>query len=340
MKRIITFGEVMMRLCPEGYLRFIQSNKWDVSYAGGEANVAASLAQFGMEAAFVSKVPSHEIGQCAVNELRRFGVDTSLVIRGGERLGTYYVEKGASQRASKVIYDRAYSAIALAKPEEFHWKEIFSGASWFHFTGITPALSDNMAEACREAVKTAGEMGIPVSCDLNFRKKLWPGEKAGKVMGEILPFVDICIANEEDAADIFGIRAEGSDIGKGELRREGYVSVARQICRRFGCKKTAITLRGSISASDNNWSGMLYEKEEAFFAPNYLIHIVDRVGGGDSFAAGLIYSQLSLWDNQKSINFAVAASCLKHSIEHDFNLVSVAEVETLAAGNASGRVQR
>jgi 2-dehydro-3-deoxygluconokinase len=340
MKRIITFGEIMMRLCPEGYLRFIQSDAWDVSYAGGEANVAVSLAQFGMDAAFVSKVPSHEIGQCAVNELRRFGVDTSLVIRGGDRLGIYYVEKGASQRASKVIYDRAYSAIALAQPGEFNWKEIFSGSSWFHFTGITPALSDNMAEASREAVKTAGEMGIPVSCDLNFRKKLWSNEKAGRVMGEILPFVDICIANEEDAADVFGIRAGDGEAGKGELRREGYASAAKQICERFGCKKTAITLRGSVSASDNNWSGMLYEKGEAFFAPNYLIHVVDRVGGGDSFGAGLIYSQLLHWDNQKSINFAVAASCLKHSIEHDFNLISVAEAETLAAGNASGRIQR
>ncbi|GHV68531.1 hypothetical protein AGMMS49928_08250 [Spirochaetia bacterium] len=340
MKRIITFGEIMMRLNPEGYLRFVQANKWEVSFAGGEANVAASLAQFGMNAAFVTKVPEHEIGQAALNECRRFGVDTGLVVRGGDRLGAYFVEKGASQRASKVIYDRAASAIALAKPEEFNWKEIFKGADWFHFTGITPALSDSCAAACMDAVKTAGEMGLTVSCDLNFRKKLWSSEKAGKVMGGLMPFVDICIANEEDAADVFGIHAEGADVNKGELNREAYISVAKQLCDKFGFKKTAITLRGSISASDNNWSGMLYENGEAFFAPNYQVHIVDRVGGGDSFGAGLIYSQLLQWDNQKAINFAVAASCLKHTIEHDFNITSVKEVETLAGGNASGRVQR
>ncbi|GHV12639.1 hypothetical protein FACS189491_06020 [Spirochaetia bacterium] len=340
MKRIITFGEIMMRLNPEGYLRFVQADKWDVSYAGGEANVAASLAQFGMNAAFVTKLPEHEIGQAALNECRRYGVDTGLIVRGGDRLGLYFVEKGASQRASKVIYDRAASAIALAKPEEFNWKEIFKGTDWFHFTGITPALSDSCAASCMDALRTAREMGLTVSCDLNFRKKLWSGEKAAAVMGSLMPLVDICIANEEDAADVFGIRAEGADVNKGELNRESYISVAKQLCDRFGFKKTAITLRGSISASDNNWSGMLYEGGEAFFAPNYQMHIVDRVGGGDSFGAGLIYSLLLQWDNQKAINFAVAASCLKHSIEHDFNLLSVKEVEALAAGNASGRVQR
>ncbi|MDR1970457.1 MAG: sugar kinase [Treponema sp.] len=340
MKRIVTFGEIMMRLNPEGYLRFTQAGKWELSYAGGEANVAASLAQFGLDAAFVTKLPRHEIGQSALNECRRYGVDTSLILRGGERLGLYFVEKGASQRASKVIYDRSGSAIALAKPEEFDWNKIFAGADWFHFTGITPALSDNCAAATMEALRTARSLGITVSCDLNFRKKLWTSEKAGRVMGALMPFVDICIANEEDAADVFGIRAEGADVKGGDVRGETYISVAKQLCDRFNFKKAAITLRGSLSASDNNWSAMLYQGGEAFFAPNYRVHIVDRVGGGDSFGAALIYSQLSGWDNQRSINFAAAASCLKHSIEHDFNLISLDEAEALAAGNASGRVQR
>jgi 2-dehydro-3-deoxygluconokinase len=364
MKRIVTFGEIMMRLNPPGYLRFVQAGSWDLSYAGGEANVAASLAQFGMDAAFVTKLPKHEIGQCALNECRRWGVDTSFILRGGERLGLYYVEKGASQRASKVIYDRSGSAIALAGPEEFDWKKILAGAQWFHFTGITPALSENCAAACLEAVKTAKDLGLTVSCDLNYRKKLWTSEKAGQVMGGLMPFVDLCIANEEDAADVFGIRPEGTDVTGGQVAGENYISVARQLAARFKFKKAAITLRGSLSASDNNWSALLYEAGGAdgseagsgtgsasytggagsaggaFFAPNYRIHIVDRVGGGDSFGAALIYSQLSGWDNQRSVNFAVAASCLKHSIEQDFNLISLAEAEALAAGAASGRVQR
>jgi len=330
----------MLRLNPEGYNRIVQAGKFEASYAGGEANVAVSLAQFGMSAAFVTKLPAHEVGQSALNELRRFGVDTGNIIRGGERLGVYFIEKGASQRASKVIYDRANSAIALARPEEFDWKSILKGADWFHWTGITPALSDNMAAAVMDAIKTANGMGLTVSCDLNFRKKLWSTEKAGKVMGSLMPYVDICIANEEDASDVFGIKADATDLNKGQLNREGYISVAKQLCKQFGFKKTAITLRGSLSASDNNWSGMLYENKEAFFSQEYEVHIVDRVGSGDSFGAGLIYSQLSGWDNQRAINFAVAASCLKHSIEHDFNLLSIVEVEALAAGNASGRVQR
>jgi 2-dehydro-3-deoxygluconokinase len=340
MKRIVTFGEIMMRLNPEGYLRFVQAGKWEISYAGGEANAAASLARFGMDAAFVTKLPAHEIGQCALNECRRHGVDTSLILRGGERLGVYYIEKGASQRAGKVIYDREGSALALAEPEEFDWNRIFAGARWFHITGITPALSDNCAAASMEAVKTAKNLGLTVSCDLNYRRKLWTTEKAGRVMGALMPYVDLCIANEEDAAEVFGIRAEGADVTKAELRGEGYISVARQLCGRFPCKKVAVTLRGSVSASDNNWSAMLYQGGEAWFAPQYAVRVVDRVGGGDSFGAALIYSQLSGWDNQRSVNFAAAASCLKHSIEHDFNLISLDEAEALAAGNASGRVQR
>ena len=330
----------MMRLNPEGYNRFVQAGKFEASYAGGEANVAVSLSNYGMDAAFVSKVPAHEIGQCAVNELRHFGVDTTMMVRGGERLGLYFVEKGASQRASKVIYDRAGSAIAKATASDFDWNKIFDGADWFHFTGITPALGGELPEICLEACKAAKERGVKISCDLNYRKKLWSNEKANEVMSKLVPYVDVCIANEEDAKDVFGIEAEDTDLNAGKVNHEGYISVARQISERFGCEKVAITLRGSISASDNEWAAMLYSDGNAYFSPKYNVRIVDRVGGGDSFGGGLIYSLLSDYDDQKAINFAVAASCLKHSIEHDFNLVSVAEVEALAGGNASGRVQR
>lgn len=339
-KRIITFGEIMMRLNPEGYLRIVQAGKFEASYAGGEANVAVSLANYGMDAAFVTKVPAHEVGQCAVNALRTYGVDTKYMVRGGDRLGLYYVEKGASQRASKVIYDRANSAVALSKPEDYDWDAIFEGADWFHWTGITPALGGDLPQICLEACKAAKAKGVKISCDLNFRKKLWTSEQAGKVMAELMPYVDVCIANEEDAKDVFGIEAEGTDITAGKLNHEGYISVAKQLCDRFGCEKVAITLRSSISANDNDWAAMLYADGQAYFSPSYRIHIVDRVGGGDSFGGGLIYALLSEKAPQDAINFAVAASCLKHTIEHDFNLMSVAEVESLAAGNATGRVQR
>ncbi len=340
MKKIITFGEIMLRLMPEGYTRFVQAENFEATYAGGEANVAVSLANYGMDAAFVSKVPAHEIGQCAVNALRRYGVDTSLMIRGGDRLGAYFVEKGASQRPSKVVYDRKHSAISEADPSEFDWESIFTDIDWFHFTGITPALSKNCAAMCKQALEVAKKKGITVSCDLNYRKNLWSKEDAGKVMAELMPYVDVCIANEEDAGDVFNIHAKDSNITGGELSKEGYIDVAKQLADRFGFKKVAITLRGSISASDNNWAGMLYDGNDAFFSPNYLIRIVDRVGGGDSFGGGLIYALLSEYDSQKSINFAVAASCLKHSIQGDFNQVSVKEVESLAGGDGSGRVQR
>ena len=339
-KRIITFGEIMMRLNPEGYLRFLHADRFEASYAGGEANVAVSLANYGMDAAFVSKVPAHEIGQNAVNALRHYGVDTRGMVRGGDRLGLYFVEKGASQRASKVIYDRAGSAIALAKPEDFDWDAIFEGADWFHWTGITPALGGHLPEICLEACKAAKARGVKISCDLNYRKKLWTRDQAKAVMSELVKYVDVCISNEEDAKDVFGIEAEGTDIDAGKLNHEGYISVARQIQEQFGCETVAITLRSSISANDNDWAAMLYTGGQAYFSPSYRIHIVDRVGGGDSFGGGLIYSLLSGKAPQDAINFAVAASCLKHTIEHDFNLVSVAEVEALAAGNASGRVQR
>ena len=339
-KRIVTFGEIMMRLNPAGYLRFLHAENFEASYAGGEANVAVSLANFGMNAAFVSKVPTHEIGQCAVNALRHYGVDTENMVRGGARLGLYFVEKGASQRASKVIYDRAGSAIACATKEDFNWDAIFEGADWFHWTGITPALGGQLPEICLEACKIAKAKGVKISCDLNFRKKLWTSAQANEVMSKLMPYVDVCIANEEDAKDVFGIEAENTDIDSGKIDHEGYISVAKQLQQRFGCEKVAITLRGSITASDNNWAAMLFDGEKAYFSPTYTVHIVDRGGGGDSFGAGLIYSLLQGKQPQDAVNFAVAASCLKHTIEHDFNLVSVAEVEALAAGNASGRVQR
>jgi 2-dehydro-3-deoxygluconokinase len=340
MSKVITFGELMLRLAPENYLRFVQSEKYEATFGGAEANVAVSLANYGVDAAFVSKLPEHEIGQCAVNSLRKFGVDTSLITRGGERVGIYYCEKGASQRPSKVIYDRAYSAIAQAKSSDFNWSKIFKGATWFHFTGITPALSDGMANITLRAVKAAKEKGLTVSCDLNFRKKLWSKEKAGKVMGELCKYVDYCIANEEDAKDVFGIEADNTDIYSGKLDREGYISVAKKLTDRFNFKGVAITLRESISASDNNWSAMLYTDGKAVFSKKYSIHIVDRVGGGDSFGAGLIFSLVNGYEPQKAIEFAVAASCLKHSIEGDYNMVSLKEVEALAGGNGSGRVIR
>lgn len=340
MSRIVTFGEIMMRLNPEGYLRFVQADKFEATYAGGEANVAVSLANYGQDAAFVTKVPAHEIGQAAVNELRRYGVDTSLIVRGGDRLGIYFAEKGASQRPSKVIYDRAGSAIAQAVAADFNWEKIFAGADWFHFTGITPALGGQLPAICQAACQAAKRMGVRISCDLNYRKKLWTREEAGRVMAGLMQFVDVCIANEEDAKDVFGIEAADTDLNTGRLSREGYISVARQLTERFGFEKVAITLRGSISASDNNWAGMLYSGGEACFSTTYRMHIVDRVGGGDSFGGGLIHALLSGWEDQKAIDFAVAASCLKHSVEHDFNMVTVSEVQSLAGGNTSGRVQR
>lgn len=340
MKRIVTFGEIMLRLNPEGYLRFVQADKFEATYGGGEANVAVSLANYGMDAAFVTKVPAHEIGQCAVNELRRYGVDTSMIVRGGDRLGIYYAEKGASQRPSKVIYDRAGSSVALAEPSDFDWEKIFDGVDWFHFTGITPALGGNLPKICLEACKAAKARGVMISCDLNYRKKLWSREEAGRVMAEIMPYVDLCIANEEDAKDVFGIEAENTDITSGKLNHEGYISVAKKLSERFGCKYVAITLRSSITANDNDWAGMLYTDGEAHFSKQYRMHIVDRVGGGDSFGGGLIYALLSDYAPDEAINFAVAASCLKHSVEHDFNHCTVAEVKSLAAGDGSGRVQR
>ncbi|MCM1267248.1 MAG: sugar kinase [Bacteroidales bacterium] len=339
-KKVVTFGEIMLRLAPEGYYRFVQAERFGATYGGGEANAAVSLANYGFDAAFVTKLPEHEIGQAAVNYLRRFGVDTSYIVRGGERVGIYFLEKGASQRPSKVIYDRAGSAISMAQKAEFDWKKILDGASWFHFTGITPALNDTLADICLEACKTAREMGITVSCDLNYRKKLWSKEKAGEVMSRLCEYVDVCIANEEDAGDVFGIHASNTDITAGVVDRKGYEKVAGRLAERFGFQKVAVTLRESLSANDNNWSAMLYDGGACYFSRQYKMHIVDRVGGGDSFGGGLIAAVLNGYDPQETIEFAVAASCLKHSIEGDFNMVSVEEVKNLSGGNASGRVQR
>ena len=340
--KVVTFGEIMMRLNPEGYQMFYQAEKFEASYAGGEANVAVSLANYGVDSSFVTKLPDNPLGECARNAVRHFGVDTKDIVWGGKRLGLYFVEKGASQRPSRVVYDRADSSIATAKREDFDWAKIFNGAEWFHFTGITPALGGELPQICLDALEYCRANNITVSCDLNYRGKLWTKKEAGEVMARLVPYVDVLIANEADAADVFGIVGEGSDVESGKLNKEGYVSVAEQLVERFGVKKVAITLRTSLSAFDNLWAGMLYDAatKNACFSTEYKVHIVDRVGGGDSFGGGLIYALIAGKDTQGAIDFAVAASCLKHSIEHDFNLVKVKDVEALAAGNGTGRVQR
>lgn len=340
MSKIVCFGEIMLRLSTPDRLKFVQANNFEVTFGGAEANVSVSLANYGEEAVFVSKVPDNDIGQSAINSLRQFGVDTSKVLRGGERLGIYYLESGASQRPSKVIYDRKYSSISGVKPGEIDWETVLSGASWFHFTGITPALSDSCAEVTLEALKLCKEKGITTSCDLNFRKKLWSTEKAGRVMGELMKYVDLCIANEEDAEKVFNIKAHDTDVSSGILSHTGYIDVAKQLTERFGFKYVAITLRESLSADDNNWSAMLYDGSESYFSKKYKVHIVDRVGGGDSFGGGLIYSLVNGYSAQEAIEFATAASCLKHSIYGDYNHITVDDVKTLLAGDGSGRVVR
>lgn len=342
MKKCITFGEVMLRLNPEGYRRILQADKMEVSYAGGELNTAVCLANLGQAAEFVTVLPDNALGDAALMEMRRYGVDTKHIAKRGERLGIYFIEKGASVRASKVIYDRKGSAISEATAAEFDWEQIFEDAGWFHFTGITPALGRELPAICLEACKAAKKKGIPISCDLNYRNKLWSRQEANKVMSSLMPYVDLCIANEEDAGDVFDIFAKHTDITKGQLDHQAYIDVARQLSERFDLKKVAITLRGSISASDNNWAAMLYDGEtkESFFSNSYQIHLVDRVGGGDSFGGALIYALMHEYDMQKSISFATAASCLKQTMEHDFNLVTLEEVQKLAQGNSSGRVER
>lgn len=340
MARIVTFGEIMLRLEPQGYLRFFQNDTLQATFGGGEANVAVSLANFGLDAAFVTKLPENDIGQAAINNLRSYGVDTGLIVRGGARMGIYYIEKGASQRPSKVIYDRAYSSISMAEQSDFQWDTIFDGVQWFHFTGITPALGQGVADICLEACRKAKEKGLTVSCDLNYRKNLWSPKEAEEAMSRLMEYVDVCIANEEDAEKVFGIKGAGSDADNGQLNHEGYQDVARKLKEKFGFRYVAITLRTSITANDNIWAAMIYDGQEHHFSRSYPIHIVDRVGGGDSFSAGLIYGLVTGMENQQALEFAVAASCLKHTIEGDFNHVSIAEVYALMKGNGSGRVQR
>jgi 2-dehydro-3-deoxygluconokinase len=338
--KVVTFGEIMLRLATPGFLRLNQTPVLEMTFGGGEANVAVSLALFGQPAAFVTRLPKNDVAETAIQRLRGLGVDTSPIVRGGERIGIYFLESGASQRASTVTYDRAHSAIAEINPAELKWDAILAGTDWFHFTGITPALSDAAAQASLEGARAAKKLGLTVSCDLNFRKKLWSSEKAGKVMSGLMEHVDICIANEEDAEKVFGIKATGAEVTHGKLDHGRYVEVAQKLTERFKFQGVAITLRESFSASHNGWSGLYYTGGKEHFSRRYDLQIVDRVGGGDSFAAGLIYALGNKKSAQEAIEFAVAASCLKHSISGDFNLVRLNEVEALLGGDGSGRVQR
>lgn len=343
-KKIITFGEIMLRLSPPGFLRYSQANSFDVVYGGGESNVAVSLANFGMPVEFVTRLPDNDIGRCAMMEMRKRGVGTDHILYGGERLGIYFLETGAVSRGSKVIYDRAHSAISTIEKGMVDWEKVFQDAEWFHWTGITPAISQGAADVCKEAIDAANELGLTVSTDLNYRKKLWNyGKKPGDVMQELVEGCDIILGNEEDAEKHFGIHPENVDVTQGEsVEAEAYRSVCKQLMERFPkARKIITTLRGSISASHNSWSGVLYNGDEFLEAPTYQItHIVDRVGGGDSFMAGLIYGLLNYDDDQAALNFAVAASALKHTIHGDANQVTVDEVEKLMGGDASGRVSR
>ena len=341
MKRMVGFGDFLLRLSPPGYLRFAQASAFETYYTGAEANVCASLAVLGDAASFVTRVPDNPIAEAGLGELRRLGVDVSGVARGGDRLGVFYCEKGASQRPSKVIYDRMHSGITESRRSHFDWTRLLKGAGYFHFTGITPALGGELPAICEDACRAAKAAGARVSCDLNYRKNLWNTAEAGRVMTKLLGYVDHLIANEEDAEKVLGIQAADSDVVVGRLSRAGYVDVARQLMRRFPNLRTvAITLRRSLSASDNVWGAMLYDGKKAYFSRDYNIHIVDRVGGGDSFVAGLIHALGHRMKPQAAIEFAAAASCLKHSIELDVNLSTEAEVLQLVAGDGSGRVQR
>ena len=340
--RVLTFGEILLRLSSPGHTKLLQKDSLDATFCGSEANVAVSLSKFGIDTKFLTKLPNSEIGNAAINSMRYFGVNTDKVIYGTGRMGLFYLEKGASQRPSKVIYDREYSAIAEAKPNEFNWKAIFQDIDWFHFSGITPALSKNMMETCLDACKYAHNTGITISCDLNFRAKLWSSEKAQQTMKELVKYVDICIANEEDADKVLGIKAIDSNVNIGQIDKNKYQIVAQEIVKQYGCKYVAISLRESHSASDNGWSGMLYNSssKECCFSKDYEIRIVDRLGGGDSFAAGIIFGLANKMKTQDIIEFGVAASCLKQTMEGDYNRTSVDEVFDLVNSNGSGRIQR
>lgn len=340
MGKIVTLGEIMLRLSTPGQERFIQADSFDVCYGGGEANVAVSLANFGYDVSFVTKLPKNEIGDSAIAALRKFNVDCSDIVRGGSRVGIYFLETGASVRPSKVVYDRAHSSISEAKPEDFDFDRIFEDAEWFHFTGITPAISDAAAEVTKAALIAAKKKGITVSCDLNFRKKLWTSEKAQKVMTDLMQYVDVCIGNEEDAEKVLGFKPGKTDVTSGNLELEGYRDIFRQMVDRFHFRYVVSSLRESISASDNNWSAAIYDGNEFYHSRTYKLHIVDRVGGGDSFAAGLICGLMDGKNGKDALEFAVAASALKHTIPGDFNYVTRDEVLALAGGDGSGRVQR
>jgi 2-dehydro-3-deoxygluconokinase len=341
--KTVTFGEIMLRLATPGYLRFVQSDRLEATFGGGEANVAVALAGYGCESYYVTRLPEHEIGQAAVNALRKFGVRTEYIIRGGERIGIYFLETGASQRSSKVIYDRAHSAITEMGPELVDWENVFDGASWFHWSGITPALGTNVRESLIAACKAAKRGGVPVSCDLNFRKKLWTEKEAQSIMNPLMEYVDVCIANEEDIQKSLGFDAGKTNVEAAELDEKGYFKLARSVKHKYNFRSIAITLRESFSASRNGWSAILHDDKECSDptrSTRYDITIVDRVGGGDSFASGLIYGLLTLDNTKDALEFAVAASCLKQTIPGDFNLVSKEEVLKLAQGSGSGRVER
>ena len=339
-KKVVTMGEIMLRLSTPGYERFEQATKFDINYGGGEANVAVALSNYGLDAKFITKLPQNPIGQAAINSMRKFGVDTSHIARGGDRVGIYYLETGASMRPSKVVYDRAHSAIAEAQLSDFDFDQIFEGADWFHTTGITPAISDNAAALTEAALKAAKRHNVTVSMDLNYRKKLWSKEKARKIMTDLMQYVDVCIGNEEDAETTLGFKPANTDVTSGSLNLEGYRDIFKQMKEKFGFQYIASTLRESYSASDNGWSALLYDGNEFYHTKKYDVRIVDRVGGGDSFASGLIYGLITGMKMQDAAEFAVAASALKHTIPGDMNLVTVDEVKTLAGGDASGRVQR
>ncbi len=340
--KVVSFGEIMLRLSPDGYYKLFQKPELNTSFCGAEANVAVALSNFGDEAEFVTALPDNDIGRAACRELMRYGVKTDNIVYTGDRLGIFFAEKGASQRPSKVIYDRKNSAIALADSSSFDWEKIFDGADWFHITGITPALSDSLAKISVDAVKAAKKAGLTVSCDINYRSKLWSAQKSRPVMTEIMKYVDVCIGNEEDAEIVFGIKAGTTDVTKGQLDTDGYKKSLQTVAETFGCKIVAYSQRKSYSASDNGWSGIIYddEKKQVYTSAQYDIRITDRIGGGDAFASGLIYSLHNNISPENAIETAAAAGCLDQTLEGDFCLFGINDVIDLAGGNSSGRVKR
>lgn len=340
--KIVSFGEILLRLASPGYTRLFQRDNLNATFCGGEANVAVSLAIWGLKSVFVTKLPDSAVGHAAANSMQYFGVNTDSIIYGKNRMGLYYLEKGASQRPSNIIYDRAYSDFALSKRNDFDWDKIFEDADWFHWTGINPALGGDLPIICEDACKAAKAKGITISCDLNYRKNLWSSEKAQMTFPKYMSYIDVCIANEEDTDKVLGIKPANNEVKSGSLNRMGYESAAKQICSIYGCKKIAFTLRESFSASRNGWSALLFDafEQRTYYSRHYDIHIIDRVGAGDSFAAGIIYSLSTNKDNQNTIEFATAASCLKHTIEGDYNRVTTCDVENLLADGGNGRIQR